>query len=121
MGALETHVCCLQDGPLGVCAKGCPLWAMDEARAWAEDAHNLLASVPRAILAVILRLVQVDIVQHVNDVASVLLSKLNVGNETMQYLKDHEAWIREVREALGELGTPMLVSQVIRIAVASSF
>lgn len=94
---------------------------MDEVKAWEQDAHNLLASVPRAILAVILRLVQVDIVQHVNDVASVLLSKLNVGDETMHYLKDHGAWLREVREALGELGTPMLVSQVSRIAVASSF
>ena len=94
---------------------------MDEAQAWEQDAHNLLASVPRAILAVILRLVQVDIVQHVNDVASVLLSKLNVGDETMDYLKDHGAWLREVREALGDLGTPMLVSQVSRIAVASSW
>ena len=94
---------------------------MDEVKAWEQDAHNLLASVPRAILAVILRLVQVDIIEHVNDVASVLLSKLNIGDETMDYLKDHGAWLREVREALGELGTPMLVSQVSRIAVASSF
>lgn len=94
---------------------------MDEVKAWEQDAHNLLASVPRAILAVILRLVQVDIIQHVNDVASVLLSKLNVGDETMDYLKDHGAWLREVREALGDLGTPMLVSQVSRIAVASSW